>query len=52
MNTVTTSACSLAAILAMHACGQLNVVISHLRELINHKREIVSLTSVIEYHLR
>jgi len=52
VNIVTISACSLAAVFAMHACGQLNIVILHLRELVNNKSETVSLGSVIEHHLR
>lgn len=51
VNNVTISACGLAAVFAMHASGQLDVVMLHLEELINEKQELL-LTNVVEHHLR
>lgn len=54
VNNVTVSACGLAAVFTMHACGQLNVVMSRLKELVDEKREVLQLklTDIVERHLR
>lgn len=54
VNNVTISACGLAAVFAMHGCGQLNVLMSRLHELVDENREVlqVSLTNIVERHLR
>ncbi|XP_032669708.1 uncharacterized protein LOC116843427 [Odontomachus brunneus] len=47
-------ACGLAAVFAMHGCGQLRVVMSHLEELVDEKRDKLQLrlANIIERHLR
>ncbi|KAL0117037.1 hypothetical protein PUN28_010123 [Cardiocondyla obscurior] len=55
VNNTTVGACGLAAVFAMHACGQLNVVMSRLEELVEEKRRHViqrKLASLVERHLR
>nr|XP_012230115.1 PREDICTED: uncharacterized protein LOC105676645 [Linepithema humile] len=55
VNNVTVSACGLAAVFTMHACGQLNVVILRLEELVDEKREVLQslkLMDIVERHLR
>lgn len=54
VNNTTIGACGLAAVFAMHACGQLNVVMSRLEELVDEKREVLQLrlANIIERHLR
>ncbi|XP_032669659.1 odorant receptor 82a-like [Odontomachus brunneus] len=54
VNNVTVGACGLAAVFAMHACGQLSVVMSHLEELVDEKRDKLQLrlANIIERHLR
>ncbi|CAL7936659.1 unnamed protein product [Xylocopa violacea] len=59
VNSVTVGACGLAVFLAMHSCGQLNVVVSKLDDLVNEKVEkeeqrIVQrkLGFIVEHHLR
>ncbi|XP_019699412.1 odorant receptor 22b isoform X2 [Harpegnathos saltator] len=59
VNTVTVGACSLAAVFAMHACGQLNILMLRLDELVDvssAKDEYEStrrkLAAIVEHHLR
>lgn len=54
VNSVTAGACSLAAVFAMHACGQLNVLTRWLDQLNNQKQEAVQhrLAIIVEHHLR
>ncbi|EFN78623.1 hypothetical protein EAI_17421 [Harpegnathos saltator] len=56
VNNTTVGACGLAAVFAMHACGQLSVVMSRLEELDGEKDEchIVQrkLANLVERHLR
>lgn len=55
VNNTTVGACGLAAVFAMHACGQLSVVMSRLEELVEENQyDIVQkkLTSLVERHLR
>ncbi|EFN78625.1 hypothetical protein EAI_17423 [Harpegnathos saltator] len=54
VNNTTIGACGLAAVFAMHACGQLNVVMFRLEELVDEKRDILQLrlANIIERHLR
>ncbi|XP_032669661.1 odorant receptor 82a-like [Odontomachus brunneus] len=59
VNTVTVGACSLAAVFAMHACGQLNILMVRLDELVDvssikseHKTTRRKLTAIVEHHLR
>ncbi|XP_018406398.1 PREDICTED: odorant receptor 22c-like [Cyphomyrmex costatus] len=57
MTTSTVGACSLAAVFAIHACGQLNVLYAWLNELVenqtkrNDKAER-KLAAIVEHHLR
>ncbi|GAB1864858.1 Odorant receptor [Camponotus japonicus] len=51
VNNVTISACGLAAVFAMHASGQLDVVMLRLEELVDEKQEL-RLANVVEHHLR
>jgi len=51
VNNVTISACGLAAVFAMHASGQLDVVMLRLEELVDEKQEL-RLTNVVKHHLR
>ncbi|XP_050457544.1 odorant receptor 4-like [Cataglyphis hispanica] len=56
VNSTTVGACGLAAVFTMHACGQLNIVMLRLEELVEGKRhEIVvtkKLANLVEHHLR
>lgn len=54
VNNVTIGACGLAAVFAMHACGQLNVVMLRLQELVDEKHELLQqrLADIVECHLR
>nr|XP_012135240.1 PREDICTED: uncharacterized protein LOC100875960 [Megachile rotundata] len=57
VNSVTVGACGLAAILAMHACGQLNVMMSRMDELVGagvEEQRVVKkkLADIVEHHLR
>ncbi|CAL7936660.1 unnamed protein product [Xylocopa violacea] len=59
VNSITVGACGLDAVLALHACGQLNVVVSRLDDLVNTKtgkgEEKVAqrkLGFIVEHHLR
>ncbi|XP_014484210.1 PREDICTED: odorant receptor 82a-like [Dinoponera quadriceps] len=56
VNNTTVGACGLAAVFAMHACGQLSVVMSRLEELDSKKEEchVVQrkLTNLVQRHLR
>ncbi|XP_029660140.1 odorant receptor 82a-like isoform X1 [Formica exsecta] len=54
VNNITISACGLAAVFAMHASGQLNVVILRLEELVGEKQELLHLrlANIVEHHLR
>ncbi|KOX73705.1 hypothetical protein WN51_13783 [Melipona quadrifasciata] len=61
VTSVTVGACGLAAVLAMHACGQLNVVMARLNELVDtreeEKREGTQVAQrklgfIVEHHLR
>ncbi|XP_046144071.1 odorant receptor 4-like [Osmia bicornis bicornis] len=57
VNSVTVGACGLGAALAMHACGQLNVMMSWLNDLVGTKGEeqkIVKkkLANIVQLHLR
>lgn len=55
VNNTTVGACGLAAVFAMHACGQLGVVISRFEELVEEKqRDVIQrkLANLVERHLR
>ncbi|XP_076235774.1 odorant receptor 4-like [Calliopsis andreniformis] len=56
VNCTTMGACGLAAILAMHACGQLSVVMSRLEEMVDNGNEQPSaqekLAFIVDHHLR
>lgn len=56
VNNTTVGACGLAAVFAMHACGQLSVVMSRLEELVSEseERDVVQrkLANLVERHLR
>ncbi|XP_076642172.1 odorant receptor 26 [Halictus rubicundus] len=56
VNSVTVGACGMAGVFAMHACGQLNVVTSQLKHLVEPNEEQTfakkKLTSVVERHSR
>ncbi|XP_011684711.1 PREDICTED: uncharacterized protein LOC105448046 [Wasmannia auropunctata] len=56
VNSVTVGACSLAAVFAMHACGQLNILMMRLDELVEAKSEHEvtrrKLATIVEHHLR
>ena len=61
VTSVTVGACGLAAVLAMHACGQLNVVMARLDELVDRREEEKregrqvaqrKLGFIVEHHLR
>ncbi|XP_078051793.1 uncharacterized protein LOC144477943, partial [Augochlora pura] len=55
-NSVTVGACGLASVFAMHACGQLNVVMSQLDSLVESSGDQAfaqkRLTSIVKLHLR
>lgn len=55
VNNTTVGACGLAAVFAMHACGQLGIVMSRLEELVEKKqRDVIqrNLANLVEQHLR
>jgi len=55
VNSVTAGACSLAAVFAMHACGQLNVLMRWLDQLDDRKQQDIvqhQLAIIVEHHLR
>ncbi|XP_012063236.1 PREDICTED: uncharacterized protein LOC105626548 [Atta cephalotes] len=55
VNSVTAGACSLAAVFAMHACGQLNILMRLLNQLNDRKQQDMvqhRLTIIVEHHLR
>ncbi|XP_050457495.1 odorant receptor 22b-like [Cataglyphis hispanica] len=57
VNSITVGACSLAAVFAMHACGQLSILMMRLDELVDEtkdKRETThrKLAAIVEHHLR
>lgn len=54
VNNTTIGACGLAAVFAMHACGQLSIVMARLEELVDEKRETLQLrlANIVERHLR
>jgi len=53
VNNITIGACGLAAVFAMHASGQLNVVMLRLEELVNQKQDLQwKLANIVEHHLR
>ncbi|XP_014484212.1 PREDICTED: uncharacterized protein LOC106749356 [Dinoponera quadriceps] len=59
VNTITVGACSLAAVFAMHACGQLNILMVRLDELVDasstkdgHETSRRKLAGIVEHHLR
>ncbi|XP_025986689.1 odorant receptor 4 isoform X2 [Solenopsis invicta] len=55
VNSVTVGACSLAAVFAMHACGQLNVLMRWLYQLDDQKQQNTvqrRLANIVEHHLR
>ncbi|XP_025075357.1 odorant receptor 82a-like [Pogonomyrmex barbatus] len=55
VNNTTVGACGLAAVFAMHACGQLGVIMSRLEELVEEKERNViqrKLANLVERHLR
>ncbi|XP_071641257.1 odorant receptor 10-like isoform X2 [Temnothorax longispinosus] len=55
VNSVTVGACSLAAVFAMHACGQLNVLMKWLDQLNDRKQQDAvqyRLAIIVEHHLR
>lgn len=51
VNNITISACGLAAVFAMHASGQLDVVMLRLEKLVDEKQEL-RLANVVKHHLR
>jgi len=55
-NSITVGACSLAAVFAMHVCGQFGVLYTWLNELIDEKKEKQTadykLANIVEHHLR
>ncbi|XP_070159300.1 odorant receptor 82a-like [Polyergus mexicanus] len=56
VNNSTVGACGLAAVFTMHACGQLNIVMSRLEKLIENRRNDIiiqrKLANLVERHLR
>lgn len=56
VNNTTVGACALAAVFAAHGCGQLDVVISRLEELVDKQTEVhqvqKGLANLVEHHLR
>ncbi|XP_018364255.1 PREDICTED: odorant receptor 4-like [Trachymyrmex cornetzi] len=57
ISTCTVGGCSLAAVFAIHACGQLNVLYAWLRELVENRTEKndkaeQKLAAIVEHHLR
>ncbi|XP_029660069.1 odorant receptor 4-like isoform X2 [Formica exsecta] len=56
VNSTTVGACGLAAVFTMHACGQLNIVMLRLEELVDGKRHDIivqrKLANLVEHHLR
>ncbi|XP_011148360.2 odorant receptor 4-like isoform X2 [Harpegnathos saltator] len=58
VNSITVGACSLAAVFAMHACGQFNVLFLWLNELVGddgeEERKLVEykLANIVQHHLR
>ncbi|XP_011705693.1 PREDICTED: uncharacterized protein LOC105460902 [Wasmannia auropunctata] len=54
VNNITIGACGLAAVFAMHASGQLNVVMLRLEELVTERQELLQsrLANIVEHHLR
>ncbi|KAL0117034.1 hypothetical protein PUN28_010121 [Cardiocondyla obscurior] len=52
-NSITVGACSLAAVFAMHVCGQLAVLYTWLNELLDEKQTAEhKLANIVEHHLR
>lgn len=54
-NSITVGACSLAAVLATHACGQFAVLYSHLNKLVEKDEKLSTehkLANIVEQHLR
>jgi len=54
-NSITVGACSLAAVLATHACGQFAVLYSHLNKLVKKEEKLSAkykLANIVEHHLR
>ncbi|XP_077269675.1 odorant receptor 10-like [Temnothorax americanus] len=54
VNNITIGACGLAAVFAMHASGQLNVVMLRLEELVTGEQDLLQLrlANIVEHHLR
>ncbi|XP_015431162.1 PREDICTED: odorant receptor 4-like [Dufourea novaeangliae] len=56
VNLVTTGACGFAAVFAMHACGQLDIVMLHLEEMVEQNEDQPSaqkkLGTMVDIHLR
>lgn len=56
VNSVVVSACSLSAVLVMHACGQLNIMMSWLDKLVDERNEKGDVQRrfavIVEHHLR
>lgn len=54
VNNTTIGACGLAAVFAMHACGQLSVVMTRLGELVDVEQELLQsrLADIVRHHLR
>ena len=57
MHTITTAACSLAAVFAVHACGQMQVLSSWLKHLINGRSDMYNnvdsrIASIVNQHVR
>lgn len=54
VNNITIGACGLAAVFAMHASGQLNVVMLRLEEFVTEKQDLLQLrlANIVEHHLR
>ena len=55
VNSITVGACSLAAVFAMHACGQLNILMRWLNKLNDRKQQETvqqQMAIIVEHHLR
>ncbi|KAL0117048.1 hypothetical protein PUN28_010125 [Cardiocondyla obscurior] len=53
VNNITIGACGLAAVFAMHASGQLNVVMLRLEKFVSEKQDLqLGLANIVEHHLR
>lgn len=57
VNSITVGACSLAAVFAMHACGQMNILMIKLDGLVDEREDKIKTThqklaAIVEHHLR